>query len=238
MPRDDNTIFSIKAIMASLPPTEAQNPISASQAETDAHNASILNVRGLRTTATGNELFDLADLALRNSKIPTTSEHTADADAATTSAVASETLPTVTTFEPFYFFFYGSLQVPNVLQGVCRIKDKNSITLRKNANIVGWKIKMWGPYPALVPAAPDDEDGHVEGVAWLCERPEYVARLCTYESKAYRMAYCNVLVAAGDKSPKLIKNARTFVFDQDQGDTLTDGRFDIEQYCKDILGPW
>ncbi|KAI0455663.1 hypothetical protein F5B21DRAFT_523442 [Xylaria acuta] len=258
MPCDDNITAAsspppteqeqIKAIMASLPPTEAQDLTSAPHAEADAHNTSILAVRGFRTTATGNELFNLADLALLNHEIPATlhtdsiaTQDTGavdDAAATTTSAIAGETLPVVTTFEPFYFFFYGSLQIPDVLQGVCEIDDKDSITLRKNASINGWKYKMWGPYPALVPAAADDEEGRVGGTVWLCEKPEHVARLCNYETSAYRMAYCDVLVPSVEGScQEIIKNARTFVNNQNS-DELTEGSFDVEGYYRDLLQLW
>ncbi|KAI8952895.1 hypothetical protein F4801DRAFT_577149 [Xylaria longipes] len=253
MPCNDNTTAvssplateheRIKGIMASLPPTKAQYP---THDNADTHNVSILTVRGLRTTATGNELFDLADLALQNFEIPATPKQisgndtnliaTQDTGAVDGSTTASgETLSIVTTFEPFYFFFYGSLQIPDVLQSVCEIEDKDSLTLRKNASIEGWKIKMWGPYPALVPATTDDE-GTVKGMVWLCEELKHVMRLCTYESNAYRMAYCDVSTTNADgTSAEVIKNARTFVFNQNP-DELADGSFDTARYYQEMLG--
>ncbi|KAI1754381.1 hypothetical protein F4782DRAFT_528809 [Xylaria castorea] len=249
MPCTDNTTAAgspltteqgqIKIIMASLPPTKAQDPISASHTEADAHNASILAVRGLRTTATGNELFDLADLALQNFDISTTSQpvsgnNTGAVDAAAAAVAGEALIPVVTTFEPFYFFFYGSLQIPDVLRSVCEIEDdKDSITLRK-ASIDGWKYMMWGPYPALVPAT----DGHVEGTVFLCEKPEHVARLCSYETCAYRMAYCDVFVPSAEGSDlEVIKNARTFVNNQNPNE-LTEGHFDVARYQQDMLQFW
>ncbi|KAI0191132.1 hypothetical protein EV127DRAFT_480502 [Xylaria flabelliformis] len=230
--------------MASFPPTRAQDPTSTSHEEADIHNASILAVRGLHTTATGNELFDLADLALRNFEIPTTPYYTrgnrtdpmgsSDIGLSKAAAVTGEALSAITIFEPFYFFFYGSLQILDVLQSVCEIEDENSIFLRKDASIVGWEYKMWGPFPALVPAA----EGHVEGTLWLCEKPEHVAKLSTYETSAYCMAYCDVFVPSADESyTEVIRNARTFVNNQTP-DELTDGYFDVAGYYEDLVQLW
>ncbi|KAJ2982241.1 hypothetical protein NUW58_g6486 [Xylaria curta] len=199
-------------VMAALPPTEPQSPTSTAA---DAHNASILTVRGLHTTSTGHELHTLAYMAACDYEIPGHG--------------------ITVTFEPFYFFFYGSLQIPNVLRRVCQIDDQNTITMIKDARIRGWKIKMWGPYPALVPAAKDHE---VQGVAWLCNKSEHVARLSTYETAAYRMAYCDVSIPSADgEGVDVIKNARTFVSTEDPI-TLEDGRFDVAEYENSRLGMW
>ncbi|KAI1191105.1 hypothetical protein F5B17DRAFT_453984 [Nemania serpens] len=149
------------------------------------------------------------------------------------------------TFEPFYFFFYGSLQVRSVLEAVCDINDtedhddENAI-VRTNASISGWKIKMWGPYPALIPAIADadadGEEGRVSGMAWLCEKHEHVVRLCAYETNAYRIAYCDVEVPSADgNGVEVLKNARTFVSVL-PADELGTGEFDVENYRDNVLG--
>ncbi|KAI0200720.1 hypothetical protein F4808DRAFT_149883 [Astrocystis sublimbata] len=211
----------VGAIMASLPPTKAQKPASTCDTEADARNTSILAVRGLRTTAMGNELYDLADLSLRNFEIATTPV------TASTVFTSAQPLPVTTSFEPFYFFFYGSLQAPHVLSTVCGIQETN-ILFHKNASVSGWTYKMWGPYPALVPAAANtnEEQATVKGRAWLCEKPEHVARLSTYETNAYRLAYVDIRIEAEDGSVVVLQSARTFVCNQDP-DELEDGSFDI-----------
>ncbi|KAI3343420.1 hypothetical protein F4824DRAFT_7872 [Ustulina deusta] len=228
----------VNAIMASLPPIEPQDPTSAHDAKANAYNAAILAVRGLHTTATGYELSVLANIALCNNEIAATPTHTSFHHTASVRAgapVSSDSETPVTTFEPFYFFFYGSLQLRGVLQGVCNIPDStenegnDAIVLREGASIQGWKIKMWGPYPALVPAAPD-EGKRVDGMAWLCEKPEHVARLCRYETGAYRMAYCDVSVPAADgHGVEVLANARTFVSTID-ADELDEGKFSLAKY--------
>ncbi|KAI3337544.1 hypothetical protein HD806DRAFT_518363 [Xylariaceae sp. AK1471] len=141
-------------------------------------------------------------------------------------------------FRPFYFFFYGSLQILSVLEAVCGVSsseegEENRIVLRENASIKGWKLKKWGPYPALVPADNTNDEGEgeghvVRGVAWCCDKPEYVARICGYETGAYRMAYCEVSFPTDDKL-KIIRDARTFVWARDTKE-LEDGVFDVEEY--------
>ncbi|KAI1168584.1 hypothetical protein F5B18DRAFT_595724 [Nemania serpens] len=148
------------------------------------------------------------------------------------------------TFEPFYFFFYGSLQVRSVLRSVCDIKhkeeddDDDDAIFRTNASIRGWEVKMWGPYPALIPAIADadGEDGRVRGVAWLCEKHEHVTRLCSYETDAYRIAYCDVEVPSADgNGVEILKNARTFV-SIFAAHELRRGAFDLEDYQENIWG--
>ncbi|KAI1122920.1 hypothetical protein F5Y10DRAFT_252989 [Nemania abortiva] len=252
-----------------LPALEAKYPTFASDTEADAHNARILAVRGLHTTATGMTLFKLADRVLHEDlddvvvleHVPD-NEITNDPSAVSTSndeddnveqnnsenksdedAGESSEKPVIT-FKPFYFFFYGSLQVRNVLNRVCVIRKRGLFgvpqlvdeepeesTYIENAHITGWTMKMWGPYPALIP----DDNGAVSGVAWLCEKPEYVGRLESYESSAYRMAFCDISVPSADGSGvEIIRNARTFVSTLN-ADELEDGEFDLSAYRKTTM---
>ncbi|KAK5627766.1 hypothetical protein RRF57_003481 [Xylaria bambusicola] len=146
----------------------------------------------------------------------------------TTSPIA--TTPTIT-FTPFYFFFYGSLQIPEVLHAVCDMPEGSpELILRSGASIKDWKVRMWGPFPALVPAF--KEDDAVEGVVWLCESPEHVASLCHYETDMYRIAYCDVtLPKENGDGEEVIENARMFV-STFKPDELGPGEFDKEAYLK------
>ncbi|KAI0539859.1 hypothetical protein GGR58DRAFT_203798 [Xylaria digitata] len=251
----------VNAIMTALPPIESQYPKSASDEKANAHNASILAIRGLRTTATGLELFRLAGMALCNHEIATTLRHSSGShkteyndDSNYLGKPGEDELKdwdedfviigemTVTTFESFYFFFYGSLQIREVLQRICEIPDGTSedgkggpVILHERAVIHGWKIKLWGLFPALVPAAVDDTEG-VQGMAWLCEKPEHVARLCTYETDAYRMAYCDISLPSAGGGVEVLENARTFVSTLSDNE-LEDGEFSITE-CKRMLHYW
>ncbi|KAI2637485.1 hypothetical protein GGS21DRAFT_481591 [Xylaria nigripes] len=214
--------------MASLPPTEPEHPTSENDAKTDAHNASILAVRGLHTTAKGTELFVLAESVSLNDEIflhVSSSAAKAREEDNTFELVASKV-----TFEPFYFFFYGTLRIPRVLRSTCKIPgaDRGVAAMRRDASLRGWKIMMWGPYPALLPA--DDEEEPVPGSLWWCDRPEYVARLCRYETAAYRLAYCDVSLPTADGcGVDILENVRTFVSTLEE-DQLGKGEFDLDDY--------
>ncbi|KAI0433959.1 hypothetical protein F5Y09DRAFT_338075 [Xylaria sp. FL1042] len=266
MPRSTNTTatsslpirdsYQVNAITATLPPTELRYPESADDAEADAHNKTILAVRGLRTTAICFQLAQLTEIALMNHNIATVSagfsiEDMAPAEEVNPRDKYKDLIP-VTTFEPFYFFFYGSLQDPSVLTSVCDLLDDDDnsalndtekddvVVLRQGASIGGWKVKMWGQFPALVPAtAKDENNNRVKGVAWLCEEYYHVTRLCSYESSAYRLAYCDVEVPAADgNGVEVLKNARTFVSTLEEGNGLEDGEFNLEEYQQSIARWW
>ncbi|KAI1828379.1 hypothetical protein F4861DRAFT_179608 [Xylaria intraflava] len=225
----------IDAIPGSVPPTRPQRPESECDEKANTHNASILAIRGLRTTATGDQLYNLANAALNNDVISTSSPTGARANNAGESPSISERrkdaeAPEIT-FEPFYFFFYGSLQIHRVLCSVCGLDKESPSAIRAGARLQGWKIKMWGPYPTLVPAAADDDDDgkSVAGSVWWCDKPDYVARLCQYETDAYRMAYCDVAVPSADGSGvEVLANARTFVSTL-PAEHLDEGDFDAEK---------
>jgi hypothetical protein len=263
----------VRTNVAILPPTTAKKP--GSSPEADAHNKSIIAIRGLSTTATGEELYGLAYRALQNWEIFIDSSsqstddisssasdigeaktaadgvhkdrHDADSSYEHTSQSAVGAVDFASeigmiAFEPFYFFFYGSLQITSVLRDVCDPSSRftsgrrdspgegiDEFAIYISGRIKSWKIKMWGPFPALVPA---DDDEYVAGVVWHCRRPELVSRLCLYETNAYRLAYCDVevpLIEGGGY--KIVKNARTFVSTRDPAE-LEDGQFDIAAYLK------
>ncbi|KAI1096581.1 hypothetical protein F5B19DRAFT_437127 [Rostrohypoxylon terebratum] len=134
----------------------------------------------------------------------------------------------VLTFEPFYFFFYGSLQHPKVLTNVTKKGAKRSSSepepVLKPGSIKDWKIMMWGPYPALIPK----EGNKVEGKYWKCESIEEVYNLCYYETDAYRMEFCDITTEEGE----VIKDGRVFVSTDEDGSELTEGCFDLEEYSQ------
>ncbi|KAI1437672.1 hypothetical protein GGR50DRAFT_691941 [Xylaria sp. CBS 124048] len=191
-----------------MPPTAAKQPRPGSRAEADAHNASILKIRGLFTSAKGDELSLLAEAALENDEM-----------AALTLGEPVSAGGNQIYFEPFFFFFYGTLLKPDVLTFVCDGPDEDhrrAIVYHDNASIKGWKTTFWGPYLALEPVGKyGGANNVVNGKLWWCDQPEYVARLCRYETAAYRMAYCDVFVPSSDGSGvDVLKNVRTFVFNE------------------------
>ncbi|OTA66543.1 hypothetical protein K449DRAFT_402613 [Hypoxylon sp. EC38] len=184
----------------STSPTRATTSNQDSRSNKDDRNREVLRLHGFRSSATGS---DLAKLAARAGKwlasIP-------DANS-------------LTTFEPFYFFFYGTLQLPRILKSVCNLGDSEPEL--KAASIKDWETMIWSVYPALVPKA----GNVVKGMYWKCDKPEYVGRLCWYESGAYRMEYCTITTDEGE----VIENGRTFVTTIDQS-KLIEGSFDLETF--------
>ncbi|KAI1376762.1 hypothetical protein F4677DRAFT_445085 [Hypoxylon crocopeplum] len=161
----------------------------------------ILRLHGLRTEAASEDITDLVDLVKARPLFE---------------CVRNPAL----VFEPFYFFFYGSLQDPEVLVSVCELSDPNP-TL-KHGTIKDWRAMMWGPYPALVP----QEDSEVKGMYWKCEKPIHVDYLRRYESSAYRMEFCTITTDDGE----VIENGRVFVA-QDLDD-LVEGTFDLKAFMR------
>ena len=187
-------------------------PASERATVADRLNAQVLRLMGYRTKATGHALWELAHLAeakprtdlwdttvISRESLPETQHPT------TTSipeALADRTLE----FEPFHFFFYGTLQDPVLLSLVCGLPSSQPPVLRR-ARIRGWRVKLWGVLPMLVPYSPRStelrggdsekgkeggEEGVVEGYVWKCELPQHVDRLRLYEPTSYRMTSCAI----------------------------------------------
>ncbi|ROW10627.1 hypothetical protein VMCG_01609 [Cytospora schulzeri] len=68
---------------------------------------------------------------------------------------------------PPNFFFYGSLMDPDVLQVIAEISSNAPAATGEpelhRASIKGFRLKMWGVYPTLVPGSAEDtvQAGHV-----------------------------------------------------------------------------
>ncbi|KAI1799527.1 hypothetical protein F4811DRAFT_96243 [Daldinia bambusicola] len=165
-------------------------------------NAEFVKLCGFRTDATGSELADLARKLTRGGSY------------INKSVLSHPSL----TFEPFYFFFYGSLQAKKTLMRACRLEDPNPALIP--ASITGWKVMMWGRYPSLIPA----EGNEVKGMCWKCEEPKHVALLRFYETDAYRMESCKITTDGGE----VIEEGRVFV--SAVPEELAEGSFDLASY--------
>ena len=62
------------------------------------------------------------------------------------------------------------------------------------AKVRHFKLKMWGQYPALVHGTGDDQ---VQGRAWEVPVQEHAERLAQYETRAYEVAPCTILLTDG-----------------------------------------
>lgn len=125
-------------------------------------------------------------------------------------------------FQPCYMFFYGSLMDAEVLQAILGLKNWPAIT---KAKIAGFKIKMWGIYPALITC----DGAEVCGTAYWVEHLLYFRRLLAYETFAYTWCACTIEFEDG-RTPS---EGRTFCWAGDaDSNELTDGAFELQRYQK------
>jgi gamma-glutamylcyclotransferase (GGCT)/AIG2-like uncharacterized protein YtfP len=125
-------------------------------------------------------------------------------------------------FRPCYFFFYGSLMDPEVLWAISKAPEEPKT---EKAWIVGFKIKMWGIYPALVPSP----DRRVAGICWKLEDLSQLLNLQRYETDRYTPRPCTIYTESGDT----VYDGQTFFWAGDpESQELEDGTFDFERYKK------
>jgi gamma-glutamylcyclotransferase (GGCT)/AIG2-like uncharacterized protein YtfP len=124
-------------------------------------------------------------------------------------------------WKPVHYFFYGSLMDEKQLTQVLRLKSPPTL---RPASIVGYSIKMWGPYPALIDGPPGNV---VSGVVYEVQRPDHEKRLAYYETDAYRCAAC--FIVPGTQGEQMF--GKTFVWADDPNDgELSVGSFDFEAW--------
>ncbi|KUI53469.1 hypothetical protein VP1G_00897 [Cytospora mali] len=116
------------------------------------------------------------------------------------------------------YFFYGSLMHPRMLRHVLELSELPEV---KPAEIVGYRTKVWGPYPALVAGKTEEI---VKGVAYEVENGGHKDRLQRYETDCYRTAKCLIRV---DGAEEVL--GKTFIWNGDEED-LDDGAFDNEAW--------
>lgn len=127
-------------------------------------------------------------------------------------------------FEPRLFFFYGPLMDPESTQQVLGL-EKTPIFTR--AQLKGFKTKMHGSLPALVPAA----NSRTSGMVWKVETKEQLALLSEYETKALKIISCDVVTDDGD----LLHDCRTFCWNGDpKSEELRDGSFNLERNVQEL----
>lgn len=129
-------------------------------------------------------------------------------------------------FHPFYMFFYGSLMDPEVLQAIL---DLSELPTRRPAPFSGFRIKMWGIYPTLIPLA--SQSGSITGTVWKMTLEAHFDRLAAYETAAYRWGECDAVLEGGE----VLRNCETFCWaGEPDSKELEDGSFDLERYQKNF----
>ncbi|KAK6529884.1 hypothetical protein TWF281_009040 [Arthrobotrys megalospora] len=129
-------------------------------------------------------------------------------------------------FKPTLFFFYGTLTIPEVLR---RILDLAEDPILLKATTRTFKLKMWGPYPALVRPSPDDPRDAVPGVAYAVETEEHLQRLVAYEGENYGIN--EILIELQEPGYQALNTTygKTFVW-KGYPEELIDGIFDTAAF--------
>lgn len=121
------------------------------------------------------------------------------------------------------YFFYGSLMDPTVLREVLNFKETPEL---KPAQIIGFQVKMWGPYPALLLG----EIGQVaRGMACEIEGAKNKERLAIYETNNYdeRRVLIDIDGEEGPFDGSFLGTAFEWVGNQDE---LKEGSFDVKDW--------
>lgn len=130
--------------------------------------------------------------------------------------------PSETTSSPPTFFFYGSLMDPDVLRVIAVTSAEPEL---HKASIKGFKLKMWGFYPTLIPGSADDT---VQGMYWQAENTRQRDLLQRYETHRYKPVPCEISIEGEGRT---IENGLTFVWAGDPASNeLKDGEFLLERY--------
>ncbi|KAK7756260.1 hypothetical protein SLS62_001856 [Diatrype stigma] len=116
------------------------------------------------------------------------------------------------------YFFYGSLMDASTLQRVLGLGERPQL---EPASIVGYHVKMWGPYPALQNGP---QGNVVRGMMWEVEGAKRKDRLAEYETNNYKEKGC--IIKKEDGSSVW---GTTFIWDGDTSE-LKEGTFDLKDW--------
>lgn len=118
-----------------------------------------------------------------------------------------------------WYFFYGSLMDPQQLRQVLGLREPPRDF--RPAEIVGYHVRMWGPYPVLLDGPPGNV---VKGVAYEIEGGEHKDKLARYETSYYREHNCIIQFSADENVM-----GTTFEWAGDESE-LREGTFDLKDW--------
>ncbi|RMD40244.1 hypothetical protein DV735_g4887, partial [Chaetothyriales sp. CBS 134920] len=127
-----------------------------------------------------------------------------------------------------WYFVYGTLKDPKLLAEILSLET--STPALYPAKVIGYSIKLWGQYPALVDGRPGEE---VRGMAVKVDEQRHAHRLAEYETKAYRSASCLIRFIGEDGSDLEEVEGSTFKYNGDSDD-LHDGCFDLDVWLRQM----
>lgn len=123
------------------------------------------------------------------------------------------------------YFFYGSLLDPNMLVEILGLDTTPEL---RPAYLKGYRCKLWGQYPALLPS-PEGE--RVEGAAYRVRRQGDAEKLATYETRSYLTSPCEIKYIDGQSPGR--EEGVVFVFVGNERE-LIDGSFDLRGWLRRV----
>lgn len=116
---------------------------------------------------------------------------------------------------------------PETLSQVLRTSD--SLPIMSRARVIGYDIKLWGPYPALIDGKPLQP---VDGMVFEILSKTQLDRLLSYETEKYQLQPCLIDILNHDNSVESTVDGVTFMWNGEQ-DELQEGKFDLKQWKKE-----
>ncbi|CAG8037669.1 unnamed protein product [Penicillium nalgiovense] len=114
---------------------------------------------------------------------------------------------------------------PDILSKV--LGSSKPLPIMRPARIIGYEIKLWGQYPALLDKPLHPVDGIVCGLL----SPTQLDRLAAYETDKYCLRACLINVLNNDSSTEKTIEGVSFMWNGRQ-DELREGTFDLKQWRK------
>ncbi|CAG7937610.1 unnamed protein product [Penicillium nalgiovense] len=128
--------------------------------------------------------------------------------------------------EPFrkqYCFFYGTLMDPPTLARILQLPEPPTM---RPAKVVGYHIKLWGPYPALLTGPPLHP---VDGLAYKVQSQEQLNRLSAYETSKYRIKACMIKFPSENGGEEERVRGIVFIWNG-ESEELREGSFTVEKW--------
>lgn len=112
---------------------------------------------------------------------------------------------------------------PSFLSEVLNLSEK---PILRPAKLVGYSLKLWGPYPALIDGPPE---AVVQGMVYEVKSEKHGARLADYETNAYAPAACRIHFT--DDEEPIETNGTIFKYAGSPLD-VEDGEFDLKVWLR------
>ncbi|KAJ5420191.1 hypothetical protein N7465_002710 [Penicillium sp. CMV-2018d] len=155
-------------------------------------------------------------------------EHDAASEGRTSSQGPANPSPSSLTPEPFerkYCFFYGTLMDPPTLARILQLPEP---PIMRPAKLIGYHIKLWGPYPALLVGPPLHP---VDGLAYELQSEKQLDRLRAYETRKYRTRGCLIEFPSENGGEAECVSGRVFVWNGEP-EELREGSFSLEKWLQ------